>query len=294
MANLIILIGLPGSGKSTYARQYVNDHLGKAVWRSSDVCRAQLYGDARIQGNPQKVFKKLHEEVKLALLRGFDVLYDATNVNRKSRKAAIQLGKDCGANIHAHIIWAPVETCVQRDSQRDRTVGYDVIKKMLYRFEAPYYDEGFDEIKIVYSEGEAFNDFAYTKEYIEKLRIPHDNPHHELDVDKHCLRAHDIVWNMTDDNSIRYATLWHDIGKPHTKFFKDGETVAHYYNHDNVGAYLSYGLDQVRREKVDPILVPWLISNHMQPYFNSAYYNNLTEELKNKIDLLHYADHNAH
>lgn len=297
MANLIILIGLPGAGKSTYATEYLEDHIEKSVWCSSDATRKDLYGDESVQGNPNEVFRVLHNKVAQYLRKGYDVIYDATNITRKSRKSIISLGKSLNATIHGVVVWAPVGTCVQRDSTRDRTVGWYVINKMLYKFEAPYYDEGFDRIKIHYNTEASYNPYTYTIDCEAAMKIPHDNPHHTLGVHEHCLEAYKIVQSHTDNDNVIFATAWHDIGKPLTKFFKknkDGVEVAHYYQHQCVGAYLSYGLHNVYSGFVDSVLVPWLICNHMEPFFNSKYYKQLDDYLKNYIDTIHIADRYAH
>ena len=67
MARLIMLIGLPGSGKSTYAKQYLADHIENTMWCSSDTIRKELYGDENIQGNPKTVFEHLHNNVNMYL-----------------------------------------------------------------------------------------------------------------------------------------------------------------------------------------------------------------------------------
>jgi predicted kinase len=82
-----------------------------------------------------------------ALNNGRDVIYDATNITRKDREGIIAVCPKF-VKIECHIVWAPIETCLERDANRDRTVGKEVIDRMLKRFQAVYYDEGVDEIKV--------------------------------------------------------------------------------------------------------------------------------------------------
>ena len=128
MSKLIILVGLPGSGKSTYAHKLMESDP-TSHWFSSDSIRKELYGDESIQGDPNKVFQVLHQRVKSYLTTDSTAIYDATNVNRKSRKQIISIAKSLCVPIEAHIVWCPYEVCVQRDANRERTVGEDVIKK---------------------------------------------------------------------------------------------------------------------------------------------------------------------
>ena len=50
---LTLLIGLPGSGKTTYAKNYAQKYINDVVHLSSDKIRQELYGDETIQGNPE-------------------------------------------------------------------------------------------------------------------------------------------------------------------------------------------------------------------------------------------------
>ena len=289
---LIILTGIPGSGKTTYAQMWPRLEGSKAIHLSSDAIRKELYGDENIQGNPADVFSLMQKRAIEALNNGYDVFYDSTNITRKDRASIIGVCPKF-AKIECHIIWAPIETCIERDSTRERTVGKAVIDKMLKRFQAPYYDEGIDEIQIRLPYD--FNQQEYVSSCIESMHIPHDNPHHTLDVHKHCVEAYDYVKAKspyTTHTAIRRAANIHDIGKPYVKAFVDSKgnpcEQAHYYQHHCVGAWMSYGLYNVTPE------VAWLISTHMDPFMNTKYYNQLPPYLKENIDLLHEADLNAH
>ena len=93
-------------------------------------------------------------------------------------------------------------------------------------------------------------------------------------------------------SDIGFAALFHDIGKPYVKAFVDSKgnpcEYAHYYQHQCIGAWMSYG-----SEYCTPYIA-WLISAHMDPYMNTKYYNNLSPFLKKRIDLLHEADLASH
>ena len=284
---LILLVGIPGSGKTTYAKQYV-DKEPMVVHLSSDSIRKELYGDESIQGNPSEVFSLMQQRAVGALNDGMDVLYDATNVTRKDRSSIIGICPRF-AKIECHIIWAPIEECIIHDANRDRTVGKEVIDRMLKRFQAPYYDEGIDEIKVI--KPKDFDEVRYIATCMNNMKIPHDNPHHTLSVYDHCIEASHIIGDVSHDPL--YAAAIHDVGKPYVKSFTDSKgnpcEVAHYYQHQCVGAWLSYGLDVIAIPKI-----AWLISTHMDPFLNTKYYHNLPLCLKRDIDILHKADLESH
>ena len=291
----IMLVGIPGSGKTTIAERLLRDYAAVnidigMVHISSDNIREDLYGDASIQGDPSEVFSVMHKRTLEALDNGDSVIYDATNVSRKDRASILSklpayVTKEC------MIVWAPIETCIERDVKRDRSVGRDVIDRMVKRFQAPYFDEGFDYIYPIMPE--SFDAMDYENDLIDSIYIPHDNPHHTSNVIDHCKLARKYIKDKYDgDDDLRRAAFLHDIGKAYTKSVKDAKgnnsEIAHYYGHQNVGAWQSYGIDGVGS------YIPWLISNHMEPFFNSKYYKSLPAFLKQDIDLLHEADLNAH
>lgn len=286
---LILLVGIPGSGKSTYAENYISEYPKTPVHLSSDKIREELYGNESIQGNPAEVFALMQKRAVEALNEGHDVLYDATNVTRKDRSSIIGICPKF-AKIEAHIIWAPIEECIKRDSARDRTVGKEVIDRILKRFQAPYYDEGIDDIKIIRP-----NDFDVTKYFNEcdlKMNIQHDNPHHTRNIEDHCFMSEVYLTKKCSNMDLMRAARIHDVGKPYVKAFIDSKgnpcDTAHYYQHQCVGAWMSYGYTWIKPS------VAWLISTHMDPFMNTKYYRGLPPFLKRDIDLLHEADVNAH
>lgn len=224
-----------------------------------------------------------------ALNNGQSVVYDATNMTRKDRSYIISLCPKF-VKIEAHVVWAPIETCIGRDVTRERTVGKEVIDRMLKRFQAVYYDEGIDEIRVILPD--EFDANTYWDKLLNSMKIPHDNSHHTLKIYEHCVEACKYAARKVGiNNDVTNAALLHDVGKPYVKAFTDSKgnpcEQAHYYQRQCVGAYMLYGL------MINPF-VAWLISVHMDPFLNTKYYNKLPAYLKKQVDLLHAADKAAH
>lgn len=316
MAKLIILVGPPGCGKSTYGQTLCD--LASAfesgesyVIHSSDAIRKELFGNEASQEDNNRVFQIMHKRVKADLAAGKNVIYDATNVTRKSRRAAINLASKNDI-VECHIVWAPIITCRKRDANRERTVGPDVINKFIRRWQSPWYDEGFDNI-VLHCSDENFDQAFFISRMTRNMMIPHDNPHHSVGVLEHCELAHqymienpDII-NDEEFEALKSAAYWHDIGKPLTKGYKNKPgtdeidySIAHYYDHQAVGGYLSYGLFLYEDYSLKctraeyACFVSWLISTHMEPFFESKYYKQLDQKLKRYVDILHKADLEAH
>lgn len=311
MAKLIMLCGLPGSGKSSYAEEFMRDNYifndDEVVIHSSDAIRGELFGDPGSQENNALVFETMHKRVKEDLRAGKTVIYDATNVTRKARKGAIACANPTNDTIECHIVWAEPEECFRRDSLRDRKVGPGMIDKMIRRWQSPWLDEGFDGVQVILNQDD-FDQVKYVANITSNMHIPHENPHHQLGVWEHCMQAYQDVAQLLQNekqiskanyDALLAATFWHDIGKPYTKFFKPGEKVAHYYDHHCVGGYLVYGLFLNHQlmcieDKTNICFISWMIANHMDPFFESNYYRTLNPEWKLYINLLHEADLSAH
>ena len=266
MQTFYMMVGIPGSGKSFFAERVHN-----AVVHSSDAIRAEVLGDENDQTKQELVFQTLHERVFRELADGKNVVYDATNINYKRRMAFLQ-------QINAMRIpslWTvcvfmavPYETCIERNNNRERSVPEAVIHKMYKKFDIPMKAEGWDEILVVDSEDR----FDRLNDLLTRLsKLDHDNPHHEYTVGLHCMATQQYLLTHYKDFDIclSRAALLHDIGKERAKVFHDAKgnptEIAHYYQHERMGAYESFGytsdLSMEQRLKV-ALLIRW----HMWPY----------------------------
>lgn len=291
MSKLIVLVGIPGSGKSTYGKELLQKH-NNAVYLSSDMVRKELYGDSAIVGDKNKVFRILHQRKKVALSEGKTIIFDATNLTRKSRRNVFSDANNSVVK-EIHIVWAPIDVCLRRDEKRQRTVGYHDIMRLASGFQAPWYDEGVHTIKLIVNYEHSYHE--YVTKCINQMQIPHDNPHHQHDIFNHCIAAYQHGVKMDYLESVLDAAMFHDIGKPITKTYKrdeeSGKIIAHYYQHDNIGGWMSYGLFTDAAKAIE---VAWLIGNHMQPYFQSHYYKDMTHQWKLLLEQLHDCDEMAH
>ena len=275
--NLFYLVGLPGSGKTYWANSVrYNDPNTRII--SSDAIRAELWGDENDQRNPDKVFEVMLERTIEALKQRKDVVYDATNLVAKLRKntlAAIRAKVDCTA--HCLFMACCLSECKRRQAERERKVPDEVIDRMVRRFEAPWYNEGWDNIDIIDC-GKLQN---VEREHWRILGESHDNPHHTASLGMHCVNCAFNIKDLIDNNDlfssemkevIFEAAYQHDLGKYKTKAFSNSKgepcDIAHYYNHNNVGAYLWLSGDSHEQWSVDNFLfIAVLIQWHMQPFF---------------------------
>lgn len=145
------LIGLPGSGKSTFARQWV-EYDPNCVIISTDTIRAELFGDETIQGDWNLIQQEVLNRVKVAVASGRSVIYDATNFKRSQRMDILQKFACVGAETWmGWYLKIPLDECCRRNEQRQRQVGKNIIEsfnKQLINFE-PIEAEGFAKVNVV-------------------------------------------------------------------------------------------------------------------------------------------------
>ena len=306
---LIMMVGLVGSGKSTYAKQLAEEMTATVF--SSDELREEMFGDVDNQENNQKLFQELHKRIKECLKSGNNAIYDATNISSKRRRGFLSELKNIDCIKECFIMATPYEQCLENNRNRDRVVPEWVINKMYHSFNTPAYFEGFDFIYMHYW-ANSRNDVDITSFISKCIRYNQNNPHHSLTLGEHMLKAWENYRNMNGciriNQDTEYACLLHDCGKLSTKTFINlkgqHSDIAHYYSHDNCGAYDALFFKYPKYVNIE--YVSLLINLHMRPYvfekeerngnykLRNKYRKLWGDELYNDIMALHEADKAAH
>ena len=141
MCKILVLVGLPGSGKSTYLEE-----LGaNAV--SSDEIRRLLADDAADQRIHRRVFAVVRNLIRHRIEIGRPVTYvDATNLTRRERRQYIRLGELYRCDVEAVFFNVPLDICLERNRLRSRVVPEDAVREMARRLVAPTLAEGFTKV----------------------------------------------------------------------------------------------------------------------------------------------------
>jgi predicted kinase len=153
MPTLLCLVGLPASGKST-AVAPIQTLYPNLMVVSPDRIRADLYGDAAIQGDwaaIESVVERGLRQASAAIALGQSpvAIYDATNANPTHRIEAIALARDCGFTTVIGLWFdVPIVLCLSRNQDRDRRVPEAVIERMdvMLRSHPPQLADGFDRV----------------------------------------------------------------------------------------------------------------------------------------------------
>ena len=141
---VILAIGLPGSGKSSWFKRKNITPL------SSDMLRLLLFDDAQEQRFQDLVFSNLRSMLKARLIARRPLNYlDATNLTPHERHSWIKLAKDYGYDVQAVFFDVPLEVCLERNRRRERMVDEDVMRRMSAKLRVPTFEEGFSKVTVV-------------------------------------------------------------------------------------------------------------------------------------------------
>ena len=302
---LNILIGIPGSGKTTFAKSKLFENC---IYLSSDEIRKELYGFENQEHN-NEVFDLLHKRLFSALEQGVSVIYDATNLSEKRRKNIIERAKKY-ATVNAYLMCSPIAKILERNMGRKRKIPWDKLETMVKTIQCPMYYEGFDNIYLI-DTGMENENYDY-KNLLKKCDIPQENPYHYETLKEHIEKATELTKEKRkkikfsiDYRILETAVKYHDMGKLYTKTYNPEKGYFTYYNHENISTYIflcqiakTRLRDRKNRVKLcdSDYQTAFLIQNHMKFYNGNIHKLKgiiKDDDLFNSLELLHEADENS-
>ena len=252
--NLFMMVGLQGSGKTTYSK------MSPPNWYfSADDYRQEFpeEDNEHIFGRFFQDLDNLIKDIYLEKKENLPVILDNTHITIKDRKKVfIHLQKwrgiypELSFTITAMVMATPFDVCLQRVKKRAELTGKNIPEEVLYSYRQsfciPFREEGFNSIIII--NGITFAPVTnvkhdkknYATMMFRMINFNQENPHHKYTLGFHMLASQQLVnqreVNFYDKKIMSVAAIIHDWGKYYTKTYnKDG--VGIYYNHAEVGAY---------------------------------------------------------
>ena len=161
MGELYVMIGIPGSGKSTYVKEYLKEYLETCLYKTTkyvsrdDIRLKYLKEEDDHFARETEVYNEFIDEILDGFINYDCTIADATHLSKGSR--AKLLGtlykdiKDYNIKVIGIVMDSDPETCLERNSKRQgrALVPENIMKSMINAFTIPKKSEGFDEIEII-------------------------------------------------------------------------------------------------------------------------------------------------
>ncbi|MGK7379586.1 AAA family ATPase [Planococcus sp. 1R117A] len=261
MPRLKMLIGLPGSGKSTYARRMVKTEPGWVHLSSDQIAHGKFEIGQPI--HHREVFEEMYQQTVFSLKAGHDVIYDATNLASSKRRNFLNRIQKLGAQTEAVMFWTSYEILKQRNQKRtDRErVPEAILERYIRSFEFPRKDEKFNKVSILsdFKTSLASQNIQPIRHLIQKEAASFEeilslyaafketkalSNQEEMSKIINCMytlfkQIHLEVLDPKERELLLWAALLHDIGKPYVRKHLPLEK-DNFYGHEHVSMYLAY------------------------------------------------------
>ena len=159
MKRVVMTVGLPASGKSTWAKELISNEAGRWVRVNKDLLREMCHNSKHSKSNEKFIVRLRNLIILEALEAGKHVVIDDTNLHPKHIRTVTELVKgQAKVEVNNSFLQVPVKECIRRDLQRQNSVGKDVIMQMYRQFllpkmEPPVHNPELEDVIVVDMDG---------------------------------------------------------------------------------------------------------------------------------------------
>lgn len=270
---MIITVGLPGSGKTTWAMEYIKQNP-KTINVNRDDIRFMLYGV--YYGDPideNQVTKVQHSIINGAFKKNEDVIVSDTNLNRSTVRSLIGVAEKWAAGVEfKYFTDVTTAKCILRDSVRSRKVGTEVISDMAKRYKPK---QGmFDDLILLGYEAEVYvpdlsNPEAIIVDLDGTVALHNRSPY---DYDSlHTDDPYEAVIRCVQNEFARGTVILFTSGRPDSHF---NETVQWIIKHIGInplkpGAALL--MRKAEDKRMDVIVKTEIFDSKIRDHYNVLY-----------------------
>lgn len=261
MPQFRMLMGLPGSGKSTYARNFVASHKGWVHLSSDQISQSHFASADHIDS--QNVFAKMYQQTAAALKAEQNVIYDATNLASKRRRSLLNRLKNFQVDSEAVVFLTPYPILKARNQKRiqQERVPDEAIERYIRSFQFPKLNENFAKVTVMFDPASSettsgtipATEIRQTVQrgnlsYQEVLEIYQlfEETQPLLEIEQVVQHTYSVLTNLRNNSLaeeelelLSWVALLHGIGKAYVRknlpFEEDN-----FYGYEHVSMYLSY------------------------------------------------------
>lgn len=244
MANFIMLVGLPCSGKSAYAEKLKKETDG-VIYRPEDIIRK-----TGAKGNAV-VINMINTGIRKNLQAGKTVILDYTNTTKALRRKFMNNLQEMDCEKHCVLIAAPFEECLKTNALKKQPLPVAFLRKSYLQFETPFYNEGFDRIWLYYPNPRHKGAYGSYKDVYKRNPVP--NTREIIGNTNRILRR--VAQMDPEEHEYIIAAYLHEYGKLYHSL--NDSLDEHYLN---ISAYDSLFFET----QYNSLLISFLIGNQLQ------------------------------
>lgn len=253
MKKLIMLKGLPASGKSTWAKEYIDKHQNQAKRVNKDDLRAMLDNSVFSKKNESFVINMRNHIVESSLQDGLTIIVDDTNFNPVHEKELKEIAAKHSAAFEILEFKATLKDCLDRDSRRANPVGKKVIMDMWRKYTPdiytpPTWDAGKEPAIIVDLDG--------TLAHSNGKRGPYDWG--KVGVDMLDRQVYNIILKFSPEYKILIVSGRDGVCEPETRLWLEQNEVP----------YDSLLMRPEGNTEKDSIIKSNIYENQIRPYYD--------------------------